>query len=298
MSWYRWLIITACVVCLSQGLVVVPAGAQTLGVGGATAGTPALKNGPYTVSLTKPITALAAPTAPELTLMGTTFGAPKANWTFAAAPALPGSFDVLQYSNFALSTRGGANITVEYISGAEKAPDLCWINIDTSSNWGKGRRANGVFSDSASPYYPFYGLITPENLPDLKTFPGRYVGDGSIWDDDTDYPEQNLQNPEGGGKVPAGDLLFLDEPSVPYSYATLNKPASINFDTYLVSFTYNGMTGTNAGGTVTIYGGFSWGVQITNTPEPSVWIPFPLAAALLWAYARSRRLRRQHRLQG
>src|SRR5262249_20131132 len=103
-------------------------------------------------------------------------------------------------------------------------------------------------------------------LPNLKT-PTSFFGP-SIWLDTTNYPQQKIQNPAGGGKIPAGDLIFQDEPFVTYNQVPKDG-SSINFDLYLVTFTWNGQGGRDAGGTVTILDGMQWGVQINAVPEPS-----------------------------
>jgi PEP-CTERM motif len=227
---------------------------------------------PYIVSLDPaPVLHLNGITAAELLLLQHSFG----NWTFAASgQQAPGTFDVLQYEPFALATLGGADFSVLYSDGKNDKPtNLDWIQIAYAHNWGAA--GNETTVDSLVGGSPFYSDYTPANLPNESTpVPGnpRYRGP-DIWKNATDYPRQHIQNPAGGGKLPAGgNLLFVDEPKCPYSCVPNNDFSSLVLDLYLVSFTANA----TGGGTIQIFDGLEWGVEITckeagacaSTPEP------------------------------
>jgi hypothetical protein len=131
--------------------------------------------------------------------------------------------------------------------------------------------------------YPFYSDYDPDDISTGLTPTSFYSGSGAIWLDSANYPQQNLQNPAGGGKVPTGgNLLMVDEP-----YATYPNPgqtSSDTFDLYLVNFTWNGKGGDAAGGTVTFLDGMQWGLYI---PEPSA-VTLLCAGGLALVLARKR----------
>jgi hypothetical protein len=219
------------------------------------------------------------------------------NWTFTnTGQQAPGTFDVLQYEPFALATFGGADFSVLYSDGKNDKPtNLDWIQIAYAHNWGKPGDETTV--DSRVAGSPFYSDYTVANLPGEATPRStnpRYRGP-DIWKNTTDYPQQHIQNPAGGGKVPVGgNLLFVDEPKCPYSCVPKNDFSSLVLDLYLVSFTSNG----SGGGTVNIYDGIEWGVEITckesgqcpavATPEPATHWCLGLGIVVLTACARRR----------
>lgn len=217
------------------------------------------------------VSALEAPTKMDMALLTAFTKNENANWTFNVANAAAGgTFNVLQYTPFALNTLGGADFTVLYNDGTGKArTDYDWLQFAYPSNW--GQFGSKPFIDGAFKGVPFYSNYTPLKLPTLKT-PTSYYGP-SIWLNKTgDYPQQKIQNPTGGGKVPAGDLILEDEPNVPYTSVPKNGSSSITFDDFLVTFAnFNGKAGTNSGGTVTIYDGLQWGVKVSpvSAPEPA-----------------------------
>lgn len=238
---------------------------------GASAGTGPVTSpdGLVTVSVTpRPVVHLASIGAADFVLLANTF--PK--WTFSGQPAgtvAPGTFNVLQYDPFALTTLGGANFSVIYNDGlTPPRTDLNWIQIAHPHNWGSfGNKPN---VDSKFSNYPFYSNLTPTTLPDAKT-PTSSFG-SAIWTQNG-YPQQKIQNPAGGGKVPAGDLIFVDNPFCSYSCIPPPDYAGDDFTLFLASFTWNGKGGANAGGTVSIYDGMEWGVLMTTSvPEPSTWV--------------------------
>lgn len=214
----------------------------------------------YTVSLTTlPVEHLDDPTEADLTLLRQTF--PK--WTFTNGDNAPGSVNILQYDAFALNTLGGSNFTALYDDGEAKArTDYSWVQIGRPDDWGS--KDSKVFVDNLFSNFPFYSNYTPISLPNLMTPTSFY--DDAIWLDSTNYPQQKIQNPTGGGKVLKGDLLFFDQPWCSYSCTDKDGKASLDLDLFLVSFTWNNMGGSEAGGTVTIHDGLRWGVKIV--PEP------------------------------
>ncbi|MGH7152856.1 MAG: hypothetical protein ACREF3_02920, partial [Acetobacteraceae bacterium] len=91
----------------------------------------------------------------------------------------------------------------------------------------------------------------------------------AIWLDGKNYPQQNIQNQAGGGKVPAGDLLLVDEPFCTYTCLKDDMASSIVFDTFLTVFTapeFNKKGKMIKKGSVTIDDGFTWGVMIEAVP--------------------------------
>ena len=203
------------------------------------------------------------PTQDELTLLKSEY--PK--WDFkTSSSAAPGTFNILEYTAFALNTLGGAEFSVLYDDGVDPArTDYDWIQIAHPHNWGSADSKDKV--DATFSNFPFYANYTPIRLADLMT-PTSFFGP-SIWLDGKNYPQQKIQNPGGGGKVPKGDLLFEDEPFCSYTCTEKDGTASDVFDLFLVTFTWNGKGGDDAGGTVTLYDGIKWGVEITPVPGPS-----------------------------
>lgn len=251
---------TVLLACLIS-LVPVLTARATLLIGD-TEGTPDSALSPdkkFEVSLTTiPVSNLTGPTDAEQRLL--TRNGYK-NWNFRyGGPPGTGTFNVLQYGAFALNTLGGANFTVLYDDEvAAPRTNYNWVQFAYPTRWGRfDSRPNVDSSPPNNKNSPFYDSLTTQNLPTATT--GRisfYVNSGAIWRDTSNYPTQNIQNPAGGGKVPAGDLLLVDQPVCSYTCLMGGMPSMITFDTYLVTF---------ARGTVTFLDGFSWGVQIACAP--------------------------------
>jgi PEP-CTERM motif len=205
-------------------------------------------------------------------------------WKFKIGQEAKGDVNILQYDAFAAKTVGGANFTALYNDG-DKTPrtDYNWIQIATTKNWGSFDSTTFIDNPSflynpnnpkTSPFpFPFYADYTPENLakPDFKISKEIFDGFasegniGSIWLDDKNYPEQKIQNPAGGGKIPAGDLLFIDTPFCKYTCTNVNgqkDTSSIDFELFLVSFDLTNNNDSTKGGTITIHDGLKWGVKI------------------------------------
>ena len=235
-------------------------------IGDAAKGAPPVTRNGYTASLTvRPVGHLDPPAAAsdDLKLLKAQYGT---NWTFKTGTAPDGTFNVLQYQPFALNTLGGADFSVLFDDKVDTPrTDYSWIQIGHPHNW--GTKDSKDFIDSSFSNFPFYANYTPISLSTIKT-PTSFFGP-AIWLDSKNYPQQKIQNPAGGGKVPAGDLVFVDEPFLSYSLVPKNDYSSLNFDLYLVSFTWNGKDGNAAGGTVTLLDGMNWGVKLNAVPEPS-----------------------------
>jgi hypothetical protein len=265
---------------------------------GAKDGGPPVKQDPYTVSLTpRPVEHISASNLysdgfyGDLNLLRGKYN-DSTNWLFSSSfQDAPGTFDVLQYDPWIAQNYGGANFNVLY-DDDDPTPhtNYDWIQIAHFHNWGSdgsGDKVDTPFSDS-----PFYGSFTPKRLPSLKTsdFPSG-IGTGDIWLNQTDYPTQKIQNPTGGGKIPAGDLIFTDQPYCPLSCSDTDGTAYAYFDLFLVNFTWNGKVGSEEGGTVSIMDGMRWGVEITKDPtkptdpgkipEPSTWVMITSGTILL-----------------
>lgn len=217
----------------------------------------------------KDVLPLAAPTADELLTLGKAYNKPNGpKWTFSKGAAAPGKFRVLEHQAFATNDTFGANLSVVYDDGAAAArKDYSWIQLITGDNWSK----NGKYTknDSRFSNTPFYSNYTPEDLPTLLT-PLGFRNTNAIWNNSTDYPEQRIQNPAGGGKAPAGDLLFVDEPLInDATFADFKSGyGHISFHLYLVSFTWNDKAGNGAKGEITVHDGMSWGVTVVPAPTP------------------------------
>src|SRR5207245_1890827 len=101
------------------------------------------------------------------------------------------------------------NFSVLYDDGiAAPRVDLSWVQIAHPHNW--GTFDSTPFVDNKSSNFPFYDSYTPISLPTGLT-PTSFFGP-AIWLDSAHYPQQHIQNPAGGGKVPAGDVIFVDNP--------------------------------------------------------------------------------------
>jgi hypothetical protein len=232
-------------------------------------------DGKFQVPLTPvPVTPIpGGPLALELGMLRSIY----ANYTFRVGPASAGSFDVLQYDAFALNTRGGADFSVLYDDGlAAPRTDYNWVQFGYPRS-----KDSKPFVDSLVFGSPFYDSLSPNRLPRART-PTVFFGN-AIWLDNKNYPRQNIQNPAGGGKVPAGDLLLVDEPHCSYTCLKDDIASSLIFDTYLVTFTApefkNGKLVRK--GIVTLDDGFSWGVKIEALGKPPV--PEPASLWLLVA---------------
>jgi hypothetical protein len=142
-------------------------------------------------------------------------------WTFTTTAAGTGTFNVLQYDPFALTTLGGADFTVLYDDQVATArTDYDWVQIAHPQNWGS--RDSKDFVDSRFSNFPFHSNYIPSSLPTLMT-PTSFFGPGIWLNKDGKHPQQKIQNPAGGGDVPAGDLLFVDEPFCSYSCVPLRR---------------------------------------------------------------------------
>jgi hypothetical protein len=108
----------------------------------------------------------------------------------------------------------------------------------------------------------------------------------AIWNDEKNYPQQKLQNPAGGGEIPAGNLLMVAEPYLTYNAIKRGDYAQDIFDLLLVTFTWNGKDGDQAGGTVTILDGMRWALKIAPVPEPSSILVAASSLMLIGAYLR------------
>lgn len=240
-----------------------------------------------------PVKRIADPSVEELTLLRRLY----TKWQFVDGKDATGTFNVLQYDAFGLNQRGGAEFSVLYDDGvATSRADYSWIQLGYPKNW--GAYDDTAFSDAYYSYFPFYANYSPKNLPnpDFKT-PTSFWWENAIWLD-ANYPQQRLQNPAGDGKppgqrkLPAGDLLFVDEPLCTYTCVLGDDTSGLLFDLFLVSFTWNGLDGSTAAGTVTIHDGLRWGVEIYRVPEPHTIALFGLGLlALLVIRSRRRRCR-------
>jgi hypothetical protein len=208
-------------------------------------------------------------------------------WLFSSAGSdAPGTFNVLQYDPWIAQNLGGANFNVLYDdSFTATQTNYDWVQIAHFHNWGS--KGSGDAVDAHFSNFPFYGTFTPDDLSKLKTsdFPS-VIGSGDIWLNKKDYPVQKIQNPKGEGKVPAGDLLFTDQPYCSLGCADLDGKAYAYFDLFLTTYTWNGKLGNKAGGTVSLMDGMRWGVEITKDPttfdDPGK-IPEPATYALIGA---------------
>src|SRR6185437_8368854 len=110
-------------------------------------------------------------------------------WTFGAGPAGTGTFNILQYDAFALSTLGGADFSALYDDGLPaKRTDYDWVQIAYPTNWGS--HDSKPFVDSTVFASPFYDAYTPSNLPTGKTPGDSLPKSGAIWLDGKNYPQQ------------------------------------------------------------------------------------------------------------
>jgi hypothetical protein len=256
-----------------------PAPSHAALITGITAGDPkVVTQGKYTVSLKPtPVEHLTGPTDADLALLnareGRRPGRNKRNagtWTFEKGQAAaPGTFEVLQYAAFIDGDVGGADFVVLYNDGLEAVrTKYNWVQIARPDDWGRFGSTTSV--DATFNNYPFYGELTPPNLPGLLTpnAPGNPRNPGSIFKDAVNFPQQKLQNPAGGGKIKAGDLLFNDEPFCSLSCSHKDGHAEDIFDLFLAEFEWNNREANKAGGTVTLYDGIRWGVQITCDDDP------------------------------
>lgn len=216
------------------------------------------------------------------------------DWIVSIGSDAAGIFDVLQYDPFITDYKGGkvggANYTALYNDGdPNPRSDYMWVSIAHRHNWGRFGSGVGVDPANDPPWWP--GYYNADELDHGHTSPGL-AGSGEIWLDAANYPQQNFRNPAGGGKVPAGDLLFNDQPYCSLTCADLDGYAEDIFDTYLVSYTWNGRAGADARGTIVFHDGMEWGVRIT-TPEAGTWTML-LAGALLVALGHLGRRRHGH----
>lgn len=223
----------------------------------------------YVVSVRpRPVQHLDGPTAEDLALLGT--NAP--GWLASAGAAASGTFNVLQYDPWINVNLGGADFAVLYDDGvAEARTDYAWVQIARPHNWGPFD--SNPFVDSATNGSPFYSNYTPEKLPTLLTPSSGYYGP-SIWLRN-EYPQQKIQNPTGGGNVPAGDLIFQDEPWCELACADIDGTAWIDFHLFLATWDIQSKEDLGEVKLLTIHDGMRWGVIIAAVPEPSaflVWI--------------------------
>jgi hypothetical protein len=206
-----------------------------------------------------PVQHLASPNDDEMAWLRQAYG----TWTFARGAAATGSFNILQYAAFATSARGGADFAVLYEDGVAAArTDYNWVQIGYPTRWGD--KDSMPFIDSIFSNSPFYGDLSPIHLPTALTPTGPFFG-SSIWLS-ADYPQSHIQNPVAAGRLPAGDLILQDEPWCRWTCLKGGESSSISFNTYLVSFTWNGRGGREMGGDVVLHDGFHWGVAI---PAPA-----------------------------
>ena len=263
-------LVTSVLLAAAQATATTLTGAVNGGVLQASADCP---QGRCTSTLTVvPVAHLDDPTAAELTLLRNTYG----NWTFADSAAASGTFNILQYDAFATPSRGGADFSVLYDDGqAQPRTNYSWVQIAYPHNWGS--KGSQDFIDSSFTNFPFYSNYTPISLPTLVT-PGTFFGN-AIWLS-RDFPQSRIQNPAAAGRLPAGDLLFVDEPFCLWSCIPPGDFSSITFDLYLASFTWNNLDGANAGGTVDIHDGMRWGVRL-DVPEPPTLVLLIVVAAVV-----------------
>ena len=170
------------------------------------------------------------------------------NWGISLGDDAPGTFNVLQYQSFAKNTLGGADFSVLY-DDAAPAPrtDYSWLQIGYPQSW--GTYGSSDFVDSTYSNFPMYGNDTPISLPGLMV-PGSFYGP-AMWLK-APYAGTKLQNPPATGTMPAGDMLFVDEPYCSYTCTDVTGSASIAFDLFLISYTWNGLGSNSAGGTIVI----------------------------------------------
>lgn len=253
---------------------------------GQTTGTPpCIPGGLYTVCLTPPtvehLSSSSNNVYGDLSTLRNRYN-DSTEWQFApGGPDSSGTFNVLQYSPFIADGEGGANFSVVYDDGvAAPADNYEWIQIAFFHNWGDV--PDGTAVDTKRNFTPFYGDFTPWLLPKITTddLTPFITDSGAIWQQGSpDYPATKFQDPVAQGKVPGGDLLFVDQPVCPLSCADKDGTAYVYFDLFLVNYTWNGQMGAKAGGQVDILDGLRWGVEISkapatfdnpgNTPEPA-----------------------------
>ncbi len=272
---------------------------------GAKVGGPPVKKPPYTVSVTPPVVEHIPSDSSilydDLGILRSEYDA-NTEWLFSPFGSdAPGTFNVLQYNPWIVGDRGGGNFSALYDDGSGTVrTDYSWVSIERYHNWGPERSGSGERVDNKSSNMPFYANYIPSKLPNLTTSKGK-AGSGEVWLNKTDYPEQKIQNPTGGGKVPPGDLIFSDQPFCPLSCADADRHAYAYFDTFLVQFTWNGLFGKQAGGQVDLLDGMRWGVEITKdpdlpidpgkTPEPSTAMIMSVGLAFLVVGTLRRRTR-------
>jgi PEP-CTERM motif len=264
------------------GLVFLLIGSPALHaatISGAKDGNPptSLTLDPYTVSLTPvPVQHIStgdpnmdALYTSDLKVMNDAFSNFKSSKGTADAP---GTFDILQYQPFIVGTDagnvGGANFSVLYDDGVAQ-PDTSyeWVQIAHYHNWGTDGTGTKVDGPPKT-RFPFYYRLPPLGNLKVSGFNDLGVSTDSIWSDPTNYPDQKIQNPAGGGKIPkGGDLLFVDQPYCLLTCADADNIAYAYFDLFLVKETWNGKAGADAGGTVTVLDGIRWGVEITKSPQ-------------------------------
>lgn len=249
-------------------LILAGNGAWAATLSGQVNGITPKKHPPYTVSLDpNPVEHISSSFLRQFDSHGTLtkdfslLRLPFQNWTFNLADDAPGDFHVVQYEAFALTTLGGADFVMTYNDGvAAERTDYDWLQIGHPHNWGSFGSQD--FADSEFGNFPFYGNYTPDDLGTLNA-PSSYFGP-SVFLNVQNYPNRKIQNNPGGGLLPANDLLFVDEPYCSYTCVPDGDFSSIWFELYLVSFTWNGKLGADAGGTINIHDGVKWGVKITK----------------------------------
>jgi hypothetical protein len=242
-------------------------------------------DGNFTVSVTpRPVSYLSGPPQEDLQVLKDRNGD---NWTFSTGKAPDGTFNILQYSPYAQTDEGGAEFSVLFDNKkGDKPTNYDWVQIARPHNWFGNPSEDKIHVDAMFSNFPFYSNYTPDEFPDLKTPSPPFRDRSAIWNDEKNYPQQTIQNPAGGGKLPAGTLLMVDEPFRPGlpDFLKGKDYAEDVFDLLLVNFTWNGKLGDEAGGTVTILDGMRWGVRISPTPEPSSFLIASLALAIGLGY--------------